>query len=270
MKPKIFIATPMYGGQCFAVYLDTLLKNQQDLVANGIKTCLGVVGNESLIPRARDRLVHEFLKTDSTHLLFIDADIQAPADAVRKLLLANEDIVCGSYCRKEIVWSRVVEAVKAGAEDPWNFAGNFAINTHNSEEGSEVNADGLLRVRHAGTGFMLIKREVFETLKDNVPHYRATDATNPDGSYIEELWGEYFGMSITETGVRLSEDYHFCSLWDKAGGKIYIDTSIQLGHVGTHTYTADVIKSNFRFVDLNPEPPVEVETPVVEDRFEIR
>ena len=74
-KRKIMIATPMYGGQCAGIYT----KSSTDLAAAalkyGVECRFFFLFNESLITRARNYLVDEFMRSDCTHLMFIDSDI---------------------------------------------------------------------------------------------------------------------------------------------------------------------------------------------------
>jgi hypothetical protein len=91
---------------------------------------------------------------------------------------------------------------------------------------------------------MLIKRNVFEVLAPHVPTYRVSSFQNPEtGEYDKPLTYEFFATSIDETGALLSEDYHFCELFRKHGGKIYAHPFVKLDHVGTYVYNGDILKS---------------------------
>jgi len=63
-KPKgtIFIATPMYGGQCFGFYTQSILRLQGLLQQAGYESMFSFMFNESLIQRARNGLVKGFLR----------------------------------------------------------------------------------------------------------------------------------------------------------------------------------------------------------------
>jgi hypothetical protein len=110
-------------------------------------------------------------------------------------------------------------------------------------EHAETDPEGMIEVRHAGTGFMLIKRGVFEHLKPHVPTYRVASFKDENGEYAKPLIHEYFATSIDEGGALLSEDYHFCELFRKHGGKIYANPFLQLQHVGTYVYGGNIVKS---------------------------
>ena len=71
---KIFIATPMYGGNCKGIYTESLINLIVALANKGHQTVYSKVYNESLITRARNALSYEFEKTDCDALLFIDSD----------------------------------------------------------------------------------------------------------------------------------------------------------------------------------------------------
>src|SRR5262245_5661570 len=98
---KLFVATPMYGGQCYGAYTDSLMKLTAALIQRGQTFHFYPIRNESHIDRARNILADEFLaKSDATHLMFIDSDIQFMAQDVFTLIDQNKDIVCGFYPKK--------------------------------------------------------------------------------------------------------------------------------------------------------------------------
>jgi hypothetical protein len=43
-----------------------------------------------------------------------------------------------------------------------------------------------------------------------------------------------------DNNAYLSEDYAFCRRWQRIGGKIWLDTTINLNHIGRHAYKGDV------------------------------
>jgi hypothetical protein len=240
-KPMVvMVATPMYGGMCTGNYVQGLLTTARTLRALGVEMFWTQLSNESLIPRARNELVRLFLASDADYLMFIDADIGFDEDAVAALLRADKDVVCGIYPKKEINWGSVRGAPEAAV--PADYSGVFVFNLHGNEP--TASEDGLVRVRHGGTGFMLIKRRVFEVLEPHVPKFRA--GFRPGVSEEEQfpMMGEYFATSIGTDGVLLSEDYHFCELWQAHGGDVYANPFIRLQHVGTYVFSGDLLKSN--------------------------
>lgn len=241
-NPRVSIATPMYGGVCTTGYMVSSLKTFARLSRLGIAANLLYLTNESLITRARNELVRQFLESNYDYLMFIDADISFEGDAVHKLISADRDIVCGIYPKKEIDWVQVEEAAKQGKTNLKDYTGSFVINVTSKEKGLETDGKGLCEIHHGGTGFMLIKRSVFETLKPHVPKYRPSTVKDPvTGEYTRPLIHEFFATSIDENGCLLSEDYHFCELWRKHGGKIFANPHIKLEHIGNYTYGGDIM-----------------------------
>ena len=244
-RPSLMIATPMYGGMCTGSFMVGVLQTINKMQSMGIQVYFVQMGNESLITRARNELTRIFLEHNFTHLMFIDADIGFDGEAVAQLMVANKDIACGIYPKKEVDWNAVEKAVAEGKTTGLkDYSGAFVLN-FDSTLGEKLHTDetGCVEVRHGGTGFMLIKRSVFDALSDKVPTYRPSTIKDANGNYLKPEVKEFFATSIDESGCLLSEDYHFCELWKKNGGKIHANPFIKLEHVGTYVYGGDIIKA---------------------------
>jgi hypothetical protein len=242
-EPCLFVATPMYGGLCLGGYASGLLACVQAFMQHRIKMYYAYMQNESLITRARNRLAFDFLNSESTHLMFIDADITFNPYDIVKMVEADKDIICGLYPKKEINWISVAEAVKNGVapQDLHLHTGAFVVNLVGETKRQEGSLDEPMEIDNGGTGFMLIKREVFEALKDKVPTYvndiHFATETDPDKQVIHE----FFATSIDEgTNRLLSEDYHFCKLARKNGFKVYAAPWAELTHSGTYTFSGQL------------------------------
>lgn len=246
-RPTLMIATPMYGGMCTGSFMVGVLQTINKLQSLGVQVYFVQMGNESLITRARNELTRIFLEhKELTHLMFIDADIGFEGDAVANLLAADKDIVCGIYPKKEVDWIAVEKAVADGkTTNLKDYSGAFVLNLDfdAGDKGTNTDEKGCVEVRHGGTGFMLIKRSVFEKLAAKVPTYRPSTVKDAEGNFIKPEVKEFFATSIDDTGCLLSEDYHFCALWRSNGGKVYANPFIKLEHVGTYIYGGDVIKA---------------------------
>ena len=246
-RPKLFIATPMYGGMCTGHYVQGLMKTIAKMHSVGVEVKWAQIMNESLITRARNELVRQFLASDCDYLMFVDADIGFDGQAVATLMAADRDIACGIYPKKEVNWRAIEAAAKEGKEGLADHAGGYVINMVDGQEEAETDEDGMIEVRHGGTGFMLIKRVVFNYLRPEVRAYRTSSERDPKtGMFVKPLTFEFFATSIDKSGALLSEDYHFCELWRKFGGRIYANPFIQLQHVGTYMFGGDILKSGVR------------------------
>ena len=245
-KAKIFIGTPMYGGLCHGAYAMGLLESVSPFMQAGIQMYFCYMMNESLITRARNSVAHDFLASDATHLMFIDADIGFNANDIVKMVDADKDIICGLYPKKEINWATVEKAVHAGVgyHDLGNHTGSFVVNLPNGVTQQSGKLGDPMEIENGGTGFMLIKREVFETLKDKVPTYTNDMYMVTDKDPQKKVIHEYFATSIDEdTNRLLSEDYHFCKLARKNGYKIYAAPWAQLSHCGSYIFSGQLARS---------------------------
>jgi len=241
---KVFIATPMYGGQCYGYYTQSILMLQRVLDQNNIESIFSFMFNESLITRARNALSHGFLNSDATHLMFIDSDIRFNPNDLVKMIEADKEIICGLYPKKEINFPSLQKAIQNNVktEELKYYTGSFVVNLVGYAGETVVPLNDPVEIWNGGTGFMLIKREVFEKLKDVCPTYN-NDVTDLGGSIQAQApIVEYFATSIEpETNRLLSEDYHFCRIARLNGIKVWGAPWVRLAHVGTYTFEGQLV-----------------------------
>jgi len=241
---KLFVATPMYGGMCTGAYTQSILNLPSIMAQEKIEVLMSFMFNESLIQRARNALAAAFMKSDCTHMMFIDADIRFNPHDILSMLKADKEIICGIYPKKEINWYTVKEAMdnQIPNEDLKLYTGSFVVNLVDYQESVTVPVNEPVEIQNGGTGFMMIKREVFEALKQHVPYYMNDVGDLGNTMQFREKIYEYFATSIEEGTERLlSEDYHFCSIYRKMGGHIYAAPWAQLAHIGTYMFEGRLI-----------------------------
>jgi len=246
-KPPIhlFIATPMYGGMCAGFYTQSILNLQNVFKNTGWTLSFSFMFNESLIPRARNALVQGFLKSGATHMMFIDADIKFEASHIIHMVEADKEILCGIYPKKEINWESTKKAMDAGVPNDQlkHFTGSFVVNLVDYSSEVTVPVNKPVEIWNGGTGFMMIKREVFDNLADKVPEY-TNNIVDLSGTLKADTIKEYFATSIEEeTKILLSEDYHFCKLARKHGMKVWAAPWAQLGHIGSYLFEGQLTPS---------------------------
>lgn len=244
-KVNLAIATPCYGGTVTEQYLRSLTDFIYVSNSVGLKSNLMTIANESLVTRARNELAMAFLRDKSlTHLMFIDADIGFSSNAIINMLLKDKDVVTAAYPLKTINWEDAYAAKEnvKSIEQMEKSAIQYVINVDKPDEaniGKTRNVQiigGLLPVYDAGTGFMLIKRNVFEKMINAYPeikYYSDKDLTIPKS---QRNMYAFFDTSIDEDGRYLSEDYTFCRRWQNLNETVYLDTTVTLNHVGSYVY----------------------------------
>jgi hypothetical protein len=243
-KASIFVATPMYGGMCTGHHAIGLANIVNMAIRDGIPMHYAFMMNESLITRARDSLAHDFLKSEFTHMLFVDADIGFNANDIPKMLEADKDIICGLYPKKEINWHKVQRAMNKGVEgkELERYTGEFVVRLVDAKHTTGIITEPL-EIECGGTGFMLISRRVFEGLLDKVPTYTSDMFVATDIVREKKIIHQFFDTSICpKTNNLLSEDYHFCALAREHGFKIYAAPWVKLSHTGTYTFAGEIIE----------------------------
>jgi len=172
--------------------------------------------------------------------MFIDADIGFnPADII-PMIHAEKDIICGIYPKKEINWIDVAKAANKGVppQQLHQYTGAFVLNLIGDATELEGDRYTPMEIANGGTGFMLIKREVFDGLIGKVPTYVNDVFAAVEQDRKQEVINEFFATSITEDTSRLlSEDYHFCKIAREAGFRVWAAPWAQLSHTGTYIFS---------------------------------
>lgn len=213
---SLMIGLPAYDHKVTAKMAISLMKLSQDVLQHGINIQVSLVAGCSVVSRARNLVVYEFLQSKCDHLLFIDSDMTFEPESVLRLLAWNQDraIVAGAYeARKE---------------------GKVFILTLDGGPNGEVIMDqfGLVKARRVATGFMMIHRRVFEGLAEKHPEWYHQDHSSPAKLY------SFFDFLTTPDGY-MGEDFLFCKRAEEAGFDIWIDPTIKLGHMGVHEFRSD-------------------------------
>jgi hypothetical protein len=150
-----------------------------------------------------------FLRTDHSHLFWWDADIEAKPEDVAALWNLQADIACGVYAMKK-------------RDAQWFAAWKDGALVKDLDQ-----FNGPVEVDYAGTGFLLIRREVIEKLAASAPTWEGANGPVPA-----------LFMTPIHNGCLESEDYHFCRIAREAGYKIIMDPSVRLGHWGQYRFGA--------------------------------
>jgi len=232
---KLLVCTPAYGGLMNFEYVTSLLLLDRTARAAGVEVFFYFIANESLIQRARNFLCHHFMtRTDCTHLMFIDADIQFdPADVIR-MVAANVDVIGGVYPKKLLHWDRLpslsaeqLEQLRRSDNSPLLDFVNLAPSLEPAVTAETAAGVAPQEVRWVGTGFVLIKRGVLERMQ----------ADRPDRTFWAEQQRIYaFFDCVLWNEVYLSEDYYFCERWRELGGVVHSAPWAKCTHWGTYGF----------------------------------
>jgi hypothetical protein len=207
MTTKVTVAIPTIDFNVDIRLAGSLVSASHMLMASGNEMALTGLGGCSVLPKARNKLVADFLETEADALMFIDADTVFPPENIFRAVKFSEgkDIVAG-VCplKRDDVRFRV------SIKEPY------------------VVDDGLLEVERAGTAFMLIRRHVLEEM---IKHYPTAYDSDTDRDHHV-----LFDFQVTEEGY-LGEDYTFCDRARKHGFRIWVDPLMQFDHIGPKSYS---------------------------------
>jgi hypothetical protein len=217
------IAIPTSDGAIRSECAMSLMATQRLLFERKIETDVLIVADCPYLPTARNTLVAMFLRDpEATDLLFVDADVGFDAMAVLRLLDRPEEIVAGVYPLKR-------------------DSGGWPV-VMQTEDGVPIGRDGLIEADFLPTGFMRIKRTVFEQMMTAYPYlqYRESVVETMGDGTLRAAW-DFFHMGIDSTRQRwTTEDYAFCQRWRDLGGRLWIEPDIDFQHIGRKAYTGNL------------------------------
>lgn len=200
-KPKITIGI-CCGGTIRAETVISLVSNMIDLAQRDMAPNL-LLQIGGYVDFNRNKILETALKAESTHLMFIDADMSFPDDGIYRLLEADKDIIGGNYNVRL---------------DP-NSADLSGSTVKMIEKGKVVSLtkdglpDGLFKCYSVATGFMMINLKAVKKMKY-----------------------PYFEAFIDKKGMHHTEDVEFCKRANEAILEVWCDPSIKIGHIGSYAY----------------------------------
>ena len=149
---------------------------------------------------ARNFFAELALKHDATHIFMMDSDMSYTGeDMLLRLLDADRDIVAPLFMRR----TEPFDILAMRTASPGKYA---SITVKEERSGKIVEIDA------TGFGAVLIKTALLRDMKFPYFHWE------------------------TFKGAHLPEDLNFCRKVKRAGGRIFVDTSIHLDHIGEHRY----------------------------------
>jgi len=240
---QLVVATPCFGGQVSSIYASSLFALQRAVQqVSNVDLKVHLRDGDALITRARANLVALFLDDPAaTHLLFIDADIGFTPDQVFRLMESGADMAAGCYPIKRINWDKARRALSEDGSKVEAASLDYVLEIDNPDQVRVVN--GFTRVRHAGTGFLMIRRHVLERMCAH-PGYASLqffrEHTHDVLAGSRNRFALFECMIDPADGTYLSEDFAFCKRWTDLGGEIWADLDSRLDHVGPSVFHGDV------------------------------
>jgi len=239
--PSLLVATPLYDG-AQADYLRSIIGLVGAAQQRNLPCAFAWLSNNASISRARNVLAGAFLQSDATHMLFLDGDIgfvpEEVIDLIARALADDRLAVIGAPCTKrQVNWSLVASAAAKGLgrDNPAElerYSGVFALEP--LHPGADFRLDEPLELARVGTGLMLIRRDVIETLCARHPELRYTpDALDRDSGLVSDhLYSLFQPMIDPDSGQLMSDDYAFCRRSRDAGFRLWLAPWMRTTHTG--------------------------------------
>ena len=262
-NPYLLIGTPCFGGLLHSGYVKGLTELCIRFTQLNIPFEIIHIGNESLVHRARNGIVAKFMSEPKmTHLMFIDADITFNWLSIIRLLLSNKPLSGGCYPKKNLNWDKLKKVIRERPNISYTETLARSLDYVFNPEYEKINNQLVIRsegnfvkVQEIGTGFMMIKKEVFNTLIWRFPELKyRNNVAGYHNNKLAECFYTFFNTVIDpETKIFLSEDYYFCKLWKQCGGNIWVDLETNLNHTGSMEYTGCISYTIDQIDDLNQD-----------------
>jgi hypothetical protein len=237
---NLVIATPCFGGQISVLYAASLFKLQKLVRSYGeINLKILFKDGDALITRARASLISQFLDDPSaTHLLFIDADIGFEPEQILRLIQCGADMCAAVYPIKRIDWDKVRTTIETARPNPAAAALKYVFEV--DDPNAVIAKAGFVKVRYAGTGFLMIRRGALERMCAQYPQLQYKRDHSTDAATASDKRFALFECMIGEDGTYLSEDFAFCKRWTGMGGEIWADLDSKLNHIGPMAFCGDL------------------------------
>ena len=241
---RLMIGTPMYEGLCHGAYTAALVEIALKLGQHGVPFRLSFIVNQPT-DRGRCMVIDEFLQSDCTHLLFLDADVVVRADDVLALLALQGDaspydVIGGSYPRKTNDWNAIHAAALAGVApaDLARYGGDMPLFVGGGQD-RQVGLDEPIEVETLAAGYSMIRRETIERMIAALPELGfIPDTREAAGHQIGGLTYLFYGTRIDPVTRHLrSEDFAFCDRVRAAGMKLWLCPWMHADHIGNNRFS---------------------------------
>ena len=238
---KLVVATPCFGGQISVLYAGSLFK-LQSVVHSYSDVSLKILfkDGDALITRARASLISQFLDDPGRNAFAVCR--------CRYRFRAGPGLAPDRVRRRHVRGGLSDQAHRLGQGQDGNRDPRGRIRPRrrcnmclkSKTPMRSIAKGGFVKVRYAGTGFLMIRRAALERMCALYPQLRYKRDHSLDAASSSENRFALFENMIAEDGTYLSEDFAFCKRWTDIGGEIWADLSSKLNHVGPMAFCGEL------------------------------
>lgn len=216
----VLIGIPVLNGQLDFRFVQCLLRTLAEAPKRGYRIRTYWVGLDPLIQRARNEIMKVAYDSKVQYFFSIDSDILWEPYQLFDLLDNPKPVIGAGY------------KIKTDGDELYpHYVG--------CHENYPMDENGIKKTTTMGMGFVKLERSAWSKFYEDAPVYK----DHSDGQYRKHL----FEVGVTDTSLfvdepgtvptLMGEDLKFWKdLKEKYNVDAYIDTTIELGHVGTKVY----------------------------------
>jgi hypothetical protein len=204
---RLAVLTPSLTGQVHIEHGEAIADLRVQCLKRGIAFRRFYNKGSSVLCKNRNALTQTALDAGADYILWVDGDIAFRADDVFRLMDWNKAIIAGAAQKRTHKW---------GEPGAMMLDGDLVRD-----------AEGLLNVRRVGTGFLLVRAEVYRRMADEglAPEYFTRD-----GAKGELRMHKWFWFDVDADGYDVGEDYYFCNQAKRLGYECFVDPDVRLSH----------------------------------------
>lgn len=202
---RVAVCVPTRGRVCWGFAYDLaqmMCYTGTKVVSREVMEIGLIFADGTYISNNREDLADAALKTDPTHILWLDDDMRFPQDTLLRLLERNREVVGANYA------TRGTPCVPIAIKDASKAMGRLLTMPDNT---------GLEQVEHLGFGVLLVQAGVFHRIPK---------------PWFENYWSQ-------ELNRRVGEDVDFCRKCKVHDMEIFVDHDLshEIGHMGEFEFT---------------------------------
>lgn len=210
--PRLFIATPTANGMMMADHVNSLLQTSAQLHRAGIAHQYRTVDGPGLFMQ-RDMLAADFLASDCTHLLLVEARMAFAADLAERLLAGGKPFIGVVHPQGPADLAKVATLAPArGLDAALALSYDWGV----AFDGDAVRVEqGFCRVAGLTSGILLIERACLETMiaGGHVETYRSHARDRLLHAFFRDMPGD--------GAPRLAPEGLIAERWRAAGGEVW-------------------------------------------------
>ncbi len=245
MATDILICVPAFGQMICATTFLTTHALRQHLMSKGIGGGITTLSFPDIAElRSMFTTIWYDTMPQSSHILFIDADMGFPPELVSDMVLFDEAVIGTVYPQRKM---------------PLSWAGSGSGTPLTERRGD------FMRVEGVGFGCTLIRRDAITKMIEKFPELIDTRlALHPAGETLRgagtnRLLRLFEKMDVPDRGL-ISEDLSFCIRWGQCGGSVWANIGHRMSHVGPFDYSGrylDVIEAQAAQSQMAPVVPMD-------------